>query len=412
MLRTYYILSIILTPLYYVWGVIRFMKKKEYCLKNKFGIPSLKRPNGHIIWIHCASVGESLSAMPLIHTLLQNKDVSLLITTTTKSSAELLQKRLPPNAYYQTIPFDHPLFIRRFLKFWTPSSFILIESDMWPIMIHMAKKQSIPFVFINVRMSEKTINFWMKHTKSIRPLLDHARLIGVQTKHVLQAFHQFGLKKAVLIPNLKYIAQDLPVNSYLLSCLRDAIQNRPFFIVSSSHPEEENFFIGIYEKVRVCHPDVIMLIAPRHPIRSEAIVKECQNRSLVASKRTETIHPHGNVWILDTIGEMGTLYSLKGIVIMGGSFCKIEGHNPLEPLYLGNDVICGPRMKNFQDIFDYIFESKAVFPNDLHAIIIKKLQNSTENNLAFEKLLSVQKTIDLSLIVDCIKYRSQDQMFF
>jgi 3-deoxy-D-manno-octulosonic-acid transferase len=382
-----------------VWGVIRFLRQKEYCLKNKFGIPSILRPNGPIIWIHCASVGESLSAMPLIYTLLREKDTSILMTTTTKSSAQFLQKRLPPKAYYQTVPLDHPLFIKRFLNFWRPSSFVLVESDIWPIMISMTSKHRIPFVFVNVRMSDKTINFWIKHKTMIQKLLNHAKFIGVQTKHVLQAFYRFGLTKAILMPNLKYIAQDLPIDKNLLINLKNMVKGRHFFIVSSSHPEEEIFFMDVYDKVRAHIPDVMMLIAPRHPHRADVIFKECQSRSLIVSKRSEEMNPQGHIWILDTIGEMGTLYSLKGVVIMGGSFCAVEGHNPLEPLCLGNDVICGPRMKNFQDIFCDIFQSASVEQCDLYKTVINHLNGLNSNKSAFDRFLSIQKDIDLSLII-------------
>lgn len=402
----YNLFSLLFSPLLVFWGLYRLYKKKEYSITNRLGIATASKPSSDVIWIHCASVGESLSALPLVNALIQNSSVHILMTTTTKSSALLLQKRLSSindRVTHQIIPWDVSLFVRRFLRYWQPKAFVLIESEIWPNMIEEVYSKRIPFFFLNVRMSQKTMNFWKRISVTFSYLFRRCHIYA-QSQEVQDFFASFGIDVKHM-KNLKYLATDMHVNDEFVDGMKKALTEDPFIVFSSTHPQEEAMFLDVYLELKKDYETLRLIWVPRHPKRAHAIKELCEKNNMTVSLRTDVPFPDQSVWIVNTIGEMGSIYALKGIVVMGGSFCDVEGHNPLEPIAFGNNVFCGPRMKNFSGIME-VFEGCETAIHDKNDLVhaLKDALNASDTeekkrqDLLYENLIRIQKDVHLDLI--------------
>ena len=347
----YWGISWILHPLIWLGAWIRLYQKKEVCLLNRFGIPTRTRPPSSIIWVHAASIGESMAALPLIQLLLnQAPSLQVLLTTTTVGSYQVLKKRLPSRCFHQFIPFDSPQWVNRFLNFWNPKAFILIESEIWPNLIRMSQARGIPFFFLNGRLSKRAFNRWCLIPSLFQYLFQNTQICGIQSQEDLKDFQTLGIQSAEFMPSLKYFAPPLPIQQDFYQFLQNHIQNRPFWVAASTHPGEEELFLSVHQQLKNRFPDAVLLLAPRHPTRRNDVQKQINQFGFKSGCRSSHPDRIEDVFLLDTLGELGNLFALKGIVVIGGSFTTFGGHNPIEPGIMGNWVLWGPHMENSKGI--------------------------------------------------------------
>ncbi|WP_419901848.1 3-deoxy-D-manno-octulosonic acid transferase [Kiloniella sp.] len=370
----------------------RRLRGKEHPERHpeRLGYSSHPRPKGKLIWIHGASVGESLSILPLITELnRQKQDLRFLITTGTTTSAELMAKRLPDNAIHQFVPIDVPAAVERFLSHWSPNLGLIVESELWPQLIFRTKKHKIPLLLINGRMSKKSTKSWQRAPFFIKDLLGSFKLVLAQSKQDAQHFQELGATKVLESGNLKFFAEKLSYDPTGFEELRSLTKNRPLWFASSTHKGEELYFAQIQERLKEKIPNLLCIIAPRHPNRSQDIVEELQSTNLVFSTRSksENIPPEIDLYLADTLGELGLFYELASVVVMGGSFLRRGGQNLLEPARQDCAIICGPEMQNFEAICNEMVEAKAVIKlekvDQLEAQLIQLLTSANErDNLA------------------------------
>jgi 3-deoxy-D-manno-octulosonic-acid transferase len=277
-----------------------------------------------------------------------------LMTTGTVTSAELAQKRLPAGAVHQFIPLDIPRFITRFLDYWHPDLALFVESELWPNLILSASARHIPMILVNGRMSERSFGRWRYFPKTIENLLRRFDLCLVRSAGDAKRFGALGAPRISITGNLKFDVPALPVDTRKLAGLADALRGRIVVAAASTHPGEESVVIDVHRRLKVACPDLLTIIAPRHPERGAAIAEMTTTAQLQPALRSRGASPLGetDIYIFDTLGELGLIYQLAPIVFMGGSLVRHGGQNPIEAIKFGAAILHGPHVSNFDEIYE------------------------------------------------------------
>ncbi|SCY87965.1 3-deoxy-D-manno-octulosonic acid transferase [Microvirga guangxiensis] len=321
-------------------------------LGERQGYPSRQRPKGHLIWVHGASIGETLSLLPVVERLTQ-RGLAVLVTSGTRTSASLISRRLPPGAVHQFVPLDVPRYVRRFLDHWQPDLALIAESEIWPNTIMALDERHIPLVMVNGRMSDRSFQRWQKLPGVIRSLLERFALCLAQTQDDAARLARLGAPRVVVTGNLKFDAAPPPSDPRVVAHLSGLIAGRPVWLAASTHAGEEGVIVAVHRALAKRHPNLLTIIAPRHPHRGPEVAAIVAQAGLRASRRSEGIHPDRatDVYVADTVGEMGLFYRLSPIVVMGGSLVAHGGQNPIEPAKLGAAILHGPHVHNFEDVY-------------------------------------------------------------
>ncbi len=349
-----------LVRILYPIAIRRYIDKRKKIGKEdikrfneRVGRPKKERPNGRLIWLHGASVGESISMLPLINRLLEiYPDVHIMVTTGTTTSAEVMAKRLPERAFHQYLPIDNPVFTTRFIRYWQPTIALWFESEFWPAMLSSIKRKNIPLILINGRISNKSFKRWQQFDYIIKELLGCFTACLGQSEEDAYRLRILGAKDAMCLGNLKYAGLPIPVDQAKKAEILTQIAKRPLWLVSSTHNDEE-FKIGRFLKeLQQKHPNLLTLIAPRHPNRGAEIKEKLEQEyglNVALRSAGEPIMAKTDVYVADTIGEMGIWYEIAPIVFIGGSLIPHGGQNFMEPSRCRDAVIVGPHMHNFTD---------------------------------------------------------------
>jgi 3-deoxy-D-manno-octulosonic-acid transferase len=322
-------------------------------LGERLGRASIPRPEGPLVWIHAVSVGESLSVLPVVERLRERRPgLTVLVTSGTVTSASLLAQRLPKGAIHQYAPLDTPGASRRFLDHWRPGLAVFVESEFWPNLILGAKARGAKLVLLSARVTEKTARGWARAPGMAKAVLKAFDLILPQDEATWERLAGYGVGGPLV--NLKYVGERLACDATELARLKDQIGGRPVVLAASTHPGEETFIASAFETMKAIAPPPLLIIAPRHPERGDEVSVLLRSRGRRVAQRSvaEPITPETEVYVADTLGEMGLLFRLADVAVMGGSFVDgIGGHNPLEPARLGVPVITGEGAFNFSDVY-------------------------------------------------------------
>ncbi|MCA3728031.1 MAG: 3-deoxy-D-manno-octulosonic acid transferase [Phenylobacterium sp.] len=318
-------------------------------LGERLGRAGAPRPPGPLVWLHGVSVGETVSLLALVEGLRARRpDLGLLVTSGTRTSAELLARRLPAGVRHQYVPVDTPGAVRRFLDHWRPDLGVFAESELWPNLILTARRRGTRLVLASARITEGTARTWRRAPASARRLLSAFDLILPQDRATADRLRGLGADCGREL-NLKRAGAPLIFDPAELARLQGLAAGRPVVLAASTHPGEDALIAEAAEGL-----GALVVIAPRHPERGAEIAAalKAPRRALGEEPGPETL-----VWIADTLGEMGLFFRLADVVVMGGSFPGgIGGHNPLEPARLGAPVITGPDIANAADVYGEMFD--------------------------------------------------------
>jgi 3-deoxy-D-manno-octulosonic-acid transferase len=333
----------------------RLKRGKEHAVRlpERRGVSEVPRPTGGLVWVHGASVGELLAALPLVEHI--NKyGLPLLVTSGTVTSAAIARQRLPAGVIHQFVPLDTPDFVARFLDHWQPQLALFVESDLWPNLITACGARKIPLVLINGRLSERSYARWKKLMPSlIGALLANFDLCLVRSAEDAKRFGELGARQVTIVGNLKLDVPPLPVDETKRGQLAAALAGRPLVAAASTHPGEEEQVLQAHQALRASYPELLTLIAPRHPERGSAIAQLISAAGLTVCQRSAGKLPDQttDIYVCDTLGELGVIFSLAPIVFMGGSLIPHGGQNPIEAIKLGAAVFHGPFVSNFSELY-------------------------------------------------------------
>jgi 3-deoxy-D-manno-octulosonic-acid transferase len=342
-----------LAPLILSWRT-RAGKEEALHRPERYGIASGPRPDGFVCWLHTASVGETNAALPLIESLAaSHPDMAILLTTGTVTSARLARERLPERAIHQYLPLDNQDLMGRFLDHWRPGVAVLIESEIWPNLVLETRRRRIPMVLINARMSPRSFRRWKRLWGLSHPLFSALDLVLAQNPALARSFIRLGARRALSVGNLKVDSPPPPVDQPGLEALRAALRGRTVFLAASTHPGENEIVTAAHVKMRDAIPDLLTIIVPRHPSRGPSAAKAVQAAGLTPTLRSQDGLPDArtDIYIADTIGELGMFYALAPVAFIGGSLIRRGGQNPLEAIKLGAAVLTGPSWQNFKDCY-------------------------------------------------------------
>ncbi len=331
-------------------------------LGERAGQATIKRPDGPLLWVHAASVGEALTALPLIETLLDERPaLHVLMTSGTVTSAELMAKRLPERAFHQFVPLDRASAWQHFFAYWQPSLGCLLESEIWPHLILEAERADLPLALINARMSERSFRRWRWAGASARRLFGSFTLCLARSRADAARFAELGAVDVRTLGDLKNAAPPLPVDQKALADLEAAIGDRPVWLAASTHPGEEMQILTAHQQLCRNYPDLLTIIAPRHPERGEEIAGDLRDRSALVARRRlgELPDQKTGLYVADTLGELGLFYRLAKLAFIGGSLVSHGGHNPLEAARLGCPTAFGPHTGNFDEMTADLLERGA-----------------------------------------------------
>lgn len=357
LIKTYRGTSRLLGPLLPFWVKRRSQNGKEdpERLPERQGIASTERPAGPLVWMHGASVGECTMLLPLIAKLWQERpDINILITSGTVTSAKIMGQRLPGGIIHQYVPLDHPKYVKRFFAHWKPDLALWSESEIWPNLIREASGRGTKMALINARMSAKSIEGWAKRRKSAQAIFSLFDLILAADESTSNSLTWLLDKEVGFSGNLKDAATPLPANKQDLTKLRRTLGQRPVWCAASTHEGEDEIIINAHKTVLETSPNTLMILAPRHPDRGGDIARLLEQHGLSFARRSEGQSPTSDkqVYLFDTIGEMGLAYRLAALTCMCGSLVEgLSGHNPLEPARLGSAVITGANVASFADSY-------------------------------------------------------------
>ena len=416
MYSLYRLASTLLLPIlpFLLRNRIKRCKEDEIRYTEKLATITRVRPVGNLLWVHAASVGEAQSALILIKCCLEKyRNLNILVTTGTVTSATLMEKQLPKGAFHQYMPLDHPRYVKKFLTYWRPDIIFWMESELWPNMLHDIKRRGIPAYLINARMSKKSFMSWKKFRVLVHSMLSTFDTIFCQTEHDAQLFRSLGAPQTIVFGNLKYSANKLEYNQDDKESLLAAISNRPIWLYASTHDPEEEIACKVHNELKKDFPDLLTIIVPRHPERRNDIRDKClyYNQKIILRGQNQNLpDSETEIYIADTLGELGLFYSITDITCIGRTFSNDGGggHNPIEPAQLDCAIIYGPNVQNLQEIFDELKEHNAALlcrtTKELQQKIHLLLKNSDEKDILIKnaKTFSLEKTGVSEKIIDNI----------
>ena len=330
-------------------------------IAERYGRAGIWRPEGDLIWFHAASVGETNAVLPLITALRSSHPaISILLTTGTVTSAKIAKKRLPEGALHQFIPLDTPAFMQRFLDHWHPDLALLVESEIWPNLVMETAARNIPLVLVNGIISHKSYSNWRRQGSLSRPIFGRFHLILVQNQNLQKRFMRLGAPEVQVVGNLKFDAPALPVDELKKRRMLRMIGERCHFLAASTHLGEEEEIFSAHQKLVRKKPDLLTILVPRHPDRGDAIALLARAHNLTCVQRSKGEEPTKatDIYIADTLGELGLFYAISKLVFLGGSLVESGGHNPIEAVRFGSLVITGPHWHNQTDIFSALLKGK------------------------------------------------------
>ena len=332
------------------------------------------RPPGPLVWIHGASVGEVLAAAALIQRLRQ-LNLRILVTSGTVTSAAIVARRFPPDVIHQYVPYDSPRFVARFLDHWRPSLALFIESDLWPNLILSSAARRVPMVLINGRMSQRSFPRWQKVASTISALLGTFDICLAQSPTDAKRFAALGCRNVISTGNLKLDVPAPPADPDKLDKLLFITRGRPIIIAASTHPGEEEMLIEAHKALAGYFPSLLTVIVPRHPSRGGAIVQTIAAAGLMPAQRSHEDLPTAvtDIYVADTLGELGLFYRLAPIVFMGGSLVEHGGQNPIEAVKLGASIVHGPHVFNFTDVYEALDGAGGARRADTQEALMKQI---------------------------------------
>jgi 3-deoxy-D-manno-octulosonic-acid transferase len=353
-LAIYRQLTSAVTRLAPLWLRHRLRQQKEHPerLGERHGQPTRARPPGPLVWVHGASVGEMLSVIPLIERV-RMEGLNVLVTSGTLTSAWLAAQRLPDSVIHQFVPLDMPRFITRFLDHWRPDLILFVESDLWPNIIMAASERRIPLAIVNGKLSERSFDRWRKTPRMISALLRRFDVCLTQSEADAVRYRELGAPRVIMTGNLKLDVPAPSADPERLAELRTATAGRIVIAAASTHPGEEKAVIEAHRRLKQTFPALLTIVAPRHPERGPAVRDLVRNAGLQVALRSrdELPVPATEVYVADTLGELGILYRIAPIVLMGASLVRHGGHNPIEAAKLGAAILHGPHVWNFADVY-------------------------------------------------------------
>lgn len=320
---------------------------------ERLGYPSADRPEGRLIWIHAVSVGEAMAAMPLADRLIAAGS-NVLVTTVTTTSAALIGHRVRQGLIHQYAPLDLAGPIDRFLKHWRPTLAILVESEVWPVTIGRLAANGTPLVVANARLSPRSFRGWQRAMVAARAVFSRMSLVLAQTPDDGERFARLGSPGVESVGNIKFDAAVPDITVGDLDALKAGIGGRPVILAASTHPGEDEVILTAFGKLRERQPDALLVIVPRHPVRAPDICQLSTAAGFVTRQRSTGELPDvdTDVYVADTLGELGAFIHLSTVVVMAGTFIDgIGGHNLIEPARLGAAVVSGPHFHNWIDIY-------------------------------------------------------------
>lgn len=342
------------------WLSLRAARGKEIRsrLPERRGIASHPRPPGRLAWFHGASIGEALSLLPIADGV-KRADWQVLVTTGTVTSAKLLAERLPPGCIHQFLPLDRTAWVRRFLDHWRPDLVLWTESELWPNTLAEIAARKTPAVLLNARLSDKAFRGWARWPSFARDVVAPFARVFAQSAADAERFKQLGARDVRPLGNIKFAAAPLPADTTRLEYLRADIAGRPVWLAASIHPGEEEAVAEVHRTLKDRFPGLLSLVVPRHPEKGVPMRANMAGLRVTLRSETRAIARDTDIYIADTMGELGLFFRLADIAFMGKSLAVGGGQNPAEPALIGAALIFGPDMSNFRDMTAELLAAKA-----------------------------------------------------
>ena len=381
--RIFINLILILSPLIIL---ARLLKKKEDYIRfrEKFGFFSKNRSKGKLIWFHGASVGEFQSIVPLLEKLEKSKKISqILITSNTLSSSKVISKIKLKKISHQFFPIDNDLIIKKFINHWKPSAALFVDSEIWPNTLINLNKEKIPTVLINARITRKSYNKWIKFKGFSKLIFNKFNLCLSSNKETVSFLKKLGAKNIKYFNNLKYSQSEnekIEIDSQTIKF----ISRKTVWCASSTHNSEEKFVGLVHNKLKKKYKDLLTIIIPRHIDRKEKIKEQLSNLGLkvhVHEPKTR-IHQDTDIYLVNSFGKTKSFYSVIKNVFLGGSLIKHGGQNPLEAVRYNCNILHGPNVSNFNEIYKFLYKQK----------ISKKIININQATNILHKLFDSKKS--------------------
>ncbi|WP_455477191.1 lipid IV(A) 3-deoxy-D-manno-octulosonic acid transferase [Bartonella sp. B41] len=353
--------------------------------KERLGKSYKVRPQSPLIWLHAASVGETLALFPIINYILSLK-INVLLTTDTVASSSLVKKHFGSRLIHQYAPLDLDLAVHRFIDHWKPDLALICESEIWPLRIKELAKMRIPQILVNAHMSERSFKAWQKRSVLAKHIFKDIDIAIAQNERDVAYYHALGVKSVALSGNLK--ADIFPIeDKELLEHYRSAIGDRPVWAAVSTHEGEEQIVFEVHKILKNYLPNLLTIIVPSHSERLEELVKICTNKGLRFVYRSDNVAPDQKTDILwgDTVGEIGLFLRLSKVAFIGKSLCGDGGHNPLELALFDSAILTGPHVSNFQEMFgQFLMCDAACMVQDTKQLAIQVYRLLTNEELRKE----------------------------
>jgi 3-deoxy-D-manno-octulosonic-acid transferase len=346
--------------------------------RERFALYNKSYPQ-NVIWFHAVSLGEAEAVFPLVRQIQkQHQNVEILITTTTPTGSARVNAVMQETVTHVYLPYDIPDAINRFMRCFKPRLAVIMETEIWPNLFLACGKRRIPLYIINARLSEKSSLGFQKIPSLVRPTLAQVTLVATQTEDDATRFISIGAdsSKVKTLGNIKFdikVPQETIEQGIQLKI--DLFGGRFVWLIASTHKDEESIFLDLYQEIKKKIPELLLVIAPRHPERFSEVKKQCEQQQLAVVLRTskENVRSDTDVYLADTLGELKMLYASADVAFVGGSMVPSGGHNILEAVAVGVPVMFGPYMSNFKEIARKVLVANAAIQCKDEAALILNL---------------------------------------